>query len=150
MAGSDLVIRVLTADDASAAAAVEAAVFPDEAWSEAMLAAELASPWSCYLGMWDEGVLVAYGGIKGDQEGDLMTLGVLSRFRGRGMGRRLLRALFAEARRRGMTEMFLEVRASNASARSLYTDEGFETLATIPTYYRNPVEDAVTMRLNLR
>ena len=78
-----------------------------------------------------------------------MTIGVSPTCRGRGVGRALLRELLARARSQGMGQLFLEVRASNQAARALYESEGFEELAAVPSYYRNPVEDAVTMGVAL-
>lgn len=144
-----LVIRELDVEDAAQAAALELSVFPGEAWSERMLAEELASPWTSYLGVFDQQRLVAYGGVKGDQDGDLMTIGVLPGYRSQGVGRRLLRELLGRAGQMGIGKLFLEVRASNDAARSMYRSQGFEELAVVPSYYRNPDEDAVTMRLNL-
>jgi len=46
--------------------------------------------------------------------------------------------------------VFLEVRESNAAARSLYGERGFEPVGTRRAYYRNPVEDALVLRLSLR
>ncbi len=146
---SDLVARDLTASDLSQVMSLEQLIFGADAWSAALLSQELESPWSTYLGVFDGDRLIAYGGIKGDIEGDLMTVGVLPEYRGRGAGRKLLRSLIEVARQGGMRELFLEVRASNQGARKLYASEGFEELSILPSYYRNPTEDAVTMRLRV-
>ena len=45
--------------------------------------------------------------------------------------------------------IFLEVRASNASAIALYASRGFESYAVRRNYYRAPTEDGVMMRLVL-
>ncbi|HIE62480.1 MAG TPA: ribosomal-protein-alanine N-acetyltransferase, partial [Microbacterium sp.] len=42
-------IRPATADDLAAIMAIERASFPSDAWSEAMMAGELASPHGSYL-----------------------------------------------------------------------------------------------------
>ena len=44
--------------------------------------------------------------------------------RGRGIGRRLLSGLLAEARRQGLARLTLNVAADNAPARALYTGRG--------------------------
>lgn len=46
--------------------------------------------------------------------------------RRKGLGRRVLRSLLAEARQRGAERAWLQVEADNASAIALYTNEGFE------------------------
>ena len=48
---------------------------------------------------------------------------------------------------RGGTEVFLEVRASNAVAQSLYAGRGFRTEGRRRGYYRRPDEDALVLRL---
>ena len=128
---------------------MEPILFGADAWSAALVLEELSSPWATYLGVFREGELVGYGGIKGDLEVDLMTIGVASNLRGRGVGRRLLNALLEVARARGAATVFLEVRESNATARALYTRAGFKEVGFTPGYYRRPSESAVLMLLDL-
>jgi ribosomal protein S18 acetylase RimI-like enzyme len=61
----------------------------------------------------------------------------------------LVQTLLAEARRRGASEVLLEVRADNPSAQRLYRTLGFEGIATRPHYYQPDDVDAVIMRLEL-
>lgn len=145
--GDVLEIRALRPDEADAVAVLERQIFPEEAWSAGMLTEEISSPWSDYLGAFVDDELVAYGGIKGDLEGDLMTLGVAFANRGAGIGSRLLNELLNRARHRGMRQIYLEVRASNDSARALYRKVGFQEVGRILRYYQQPTEDAVTMKL---
>jgi ribosomal protein S18 acetylase RimI-like enzyme len=56
---------------------------------------------------------------------NLHDLGVMPRFRGHGVGRALLRAVEAEAERRGACKLTLEVLAGNSTAIALYAAEGF-------------------------
>ena len=51
------------------------------------------------------------------------------------------------ARQRGSERVFLEVRASNTPAITLYEQSGFERVGVTKAYFRNPREDAVNMRL---
>ena len=153
-----MIVRELTPADAPAIASLEAAVFPEDPWTSAMVAEELAAPGRCYLGIEEEetdsdegaAALIAYGGITLFQDSDLMTIGVLPDHRGKGLGRRLLQELLARAADAKVARMFLEVRASNSAAIALYASEGFAELGRVRRYYRNPVEDAVTMRRILR
>ena len=48
----------------------------------------------------------------------------------------LVQSLLAEARRRGASEVFLEVRADNPGAQQLYRTLGFEQIAVRPRYYQ--------------
>ncbi|MFZ5825504.1 MAG: GNAT family N-acetyltransferase [Bacillota bacterium] len=57
--------------------------------------------------------------------------------RGRGMGRRLLEQLIAEARELdGLRQLFLAVTSTNEPARSLYLDLGFRVYGTEPRALR--------------
>jgi len=77
----------------------------------------------------------------------LMNLAVQESMRRRGIGR----ALATEAIRLGLaqetTRAILEVRASNEAARALYQRMGFVQISIRPTYYTNPLEDAVLMEM---
>ncbi len=141
--------RPLGIDDVEGASAIERTVFPREAWSKAILEGEFTSEWSTYWGAFDGGELVGYGGVKGDVEGDLMTLAVLPNYRGRGIGKEVLTHLLAAAQNAGMKTVFLEVRKSNHVAQRLYETFGFRELTSIRDYYRDPTEDAVVMRAAL-
>ena len=65
------------------------------------------------------------------------------------LGTRLLEALLAAARKTNSTAVFLEVRESNAAARTLYETIGFEQTGRRKSYYTNPPQDAILYRLNL-
>ena len=56
-------------------------------------------------------------------------------------------ALIAETRRRGARELFLEVRADNPGAQTLYRELGFEEIGVRPRYYQPDGVDAIVMRL---
>ena len=58
-------------------------------------------------------------------------------FRGRGIGRRLVLAAEADARRRGCAGVTLEVREDNAAARALYEQMGYRVDAVLPGYYED-------------
>jgi ribosomal protein S18 acetylase RimI-like enzyme len=63
----------------------------------------------------------------------LFGLYVAPRARGRGVGEALVRAVLDEARRRGKSEVLLEVTSNNPAARALYERCGFvATGATHP------------------
>ena len=66
------------------------------------------------------------------------------------VGRSLMEAATDEARRRGVTQILLEVRASNKPAQLLYSELGFNFVGRRRDYYRLPTEDALVMKLKLR
>jgi ribosomal protein S18 acetylase RimI-like enzyme len=70
-----------------------------------------------------------------------ITLAVLPRARGDGIGRRLLRCLIARARAAGIATLSLSVERANTTAARLYRSEGWQILIREP--------DADTMILHL-
>ncbi|MGZ0711640.1 ribosomal protein S18-alanine N-acetyltransferase (plasmid) [Coraliomargarita sp. W4R53] len=148
-----MTLRTATTDDLHAIMALERASFPSDAWSEAMMAEELASPHSWYLVDEEAGRLAAYAGLraaKGAKDADVQTIAVAEAARGKGRGRVILRALIEEAQRRRAEELFLEVRADSPIAQALYVSEGFVELGRRPHYYQPDDVDAVVMKLALR
>ena len=144
------VLRRATADDVPAIMELETTTFPDDAWSTESMTHEVAGEHGHYLVAFaEDGALDGYAGLlapEGGGQGDIQTIAVAPRARRHGLGRTLLLALVDEARRRGVTELFLEVRADNPVARTLYESLGFVEIAVRPRYYRGGI-DAVIMRL---
>lgn len=62
----------------------------------------------------------------------IQGLAVDGTVRGRGVGRALLRAAMAEARRQGASRITLRVLGHNAPARALYASEGFAVEGVLP------------------
>jgi ribosomal-protein-alanine N-acetyltransferase len=81
------------------------------------------------------------------EEVRLMNLAVLSSVRRQGLGRSLVIHALQTGVDQGAGRAVLEVRASNVAAQSLYQSLGFRQIATRPSYYANPSEDAVLMKL---
>ena len=145
--------RPATPDDLDAIMALERASFPTDAWSDAMMREELASPHGWYVVLEEAGRLVGYAGLRaprGAPDADVQTIAIAASSRGRGRGRELLSTLLAEAVRRGAAHVFLEVRADNPVAEALYVSEGFVEVGRRPRYYQPDDVDAVVMRLDLR
>lgn len=67
----------------------------------------------------------------------------------KGIGKRLLEALFAAARETNSEAVFLEVRESNTTARRLYENARFQQQGRRKSYYSNPMEDAILYRRDL-
>lgn len=82
-------------------------------------------------------------------EWELENIVVASTARRKGLGRQLLNALLSAARETNSESVFLEVRASNAAARTLYEKAEFKQAGRRKSYYADPVEDAVLYRLAL-
>ena len=75
-------------------------------------------------------------------EAELLRIAVDPAHRGGGLGRTLLEACQGDLLREGMAHLFLEVRASNVSAISLYRVCGWKPCGRRPGYYPDG-EDAV-------
>ncbi len=146
-------LRRAGADDLDAVMAIETATFPDDAWSRSLMRSELAGEHGYYLvALADDGrgAVEGYAGLLApwrSEQADIQTIAVVEAARGRGLGRTLMGALLAEARRRGAREVFLEVRADNPGAEHLYDSLGFEQIAVRPRYYQPGDVDARVMRL---
>jgi ribosomal-protein-alanine N-acetyltransferase len=79
-------------------------------------------------------------------EWELENIVVAPRGRRKGLGNRLLEALLIAASETNNSAVFLEVRESNAAARSLYEKVGFEQTGRRNSYYTGPREDAILYR----
>ncbi|HYT26072.1 MAG TPA: ribosomal protein S18-alanine N-acetyltransferase [Actinomycetota bacterium] len=133
---------------------LERELFPEDAWTPEMFAAEFAQPPSrrLYLVAEDGNVLVGYAGMMftGGSQADVVTLAVTPARWGEGTGTALLTALVDEADKRGYEEVLLEVREDNPRARRLYLRHGFTEVGIRRGYYQPSGVDAVVMRKGLR
>ena len=133
--------------------ALERELFPDDAWTPEMFAAEFAQPASrrLYLVAEEENALIGYAGMMftGGPQADVVTLAVDPAHWGHGTGTALLTALLNEAGNRGCTEVLLEVREDNPRARRLYLRHGFTEVGVRRSYYQPSGVDAVVMRKGL-
>lgn len=82
-------------------------------------------------------------------EAELEVIAVAPEAQCRGIASCLLAVLAARLRIGNVTEVMLEVRASNEPALRLYRSAGFAETGRRLHYYADPVEDAVLMRLKL-
>ena len=82
-------------------------------------------------------------------EAQLNNIAIDEKFRGLSYGEQLLGHMISRAKELGCDSMTLEVRASNAAARSLYKKAGFAETAVRRRYYRDNNEDAILMTRDL-
>jgi len=149
---ADLRLRPMTTADLDAVMELEFALFGAEAWSRAMLAGELGEQPASryYLVAEDRTGICGYAGLlAAGGQADVLTIAVAVTRWGQGTGSRLLAALVGEARRRGCTEMFLEVRADNTRAQRLYKWWAFDEIGVRRGYYQPSGTDAIVMRRDL-
>ena len=82
------------------------------------------------------------------EEVRLMNLAVIESMRHKGIARALVIQALEVGLAQAAMRAVLEVRASNQAAHALYRSLGFHDLTTRPTYYTNPIEDALLMELD--
>ena len=145
-------LRRANADDIPAIMELETGIFANDAWSASTMRQEIASRNCFYLVAFRPETptqIDAYAGLlspQGAKEADIQTIAVAEGARRGGLGRSLMLTLINEARERGAREVFLEVRADNPSAQSLYASLGFEQIAIRDNYYQPDGVDAIVMR----
>jgi [ribosomal protein S18]-alanine N-acetyltransferase len=148
--GRTVRLREMNRADMAAIIALEQELFPEDAWSPEMFAAEFAQPPArrLYLVAEDGNALIGYAGMMfaGGSQADVVTLAVNPARWGEGTGTALLTALVDEAEKRGYEEVLLEVREDNPRARQLYLRHGFAEIGVRRRYYQPSGVDAVVMR----
>lgn len=84
-----------------------------------------------------------------ERHSGLLGMGIISDYRGQGIGERLLAAGVAKARGVGIVRIYLHVRADNARAINLYTKAGFqiEGVMSRAMRFEDSFHDALLMSL---
>jgi ribosomal protein S18 acetylase RimI-like enzyme len=72
---------------------------------------------------------------KSEHKADILALGVLKEYQGKGVGSRLLQKVLEELTLLGISEVGLIVQAVNINAIRLYNKFGFLTTDMLPSYY---------------
>jgi [ribosomal protein S18]-alanine N-acetyltransferase len=132
---------------------LEAALFPEEQWSETMFWSELAQDSRLYLvaeRVDEDGKpeVVGYAGLCAYQgEAYIQTIGVVPDAQGTGIGSMLLTALLEDAVGRGQDVVTLEVRADNPTAQAVYERFGFLPIGIRRRYYQPSGVDAIVMQI---
>lgn len=153
-------IRLATSEDFGVIRHLEDTLFPEDPWTDGMIREEISSPARAYFiaekviisdvgghsSEQESTAIVGYAGISLGLDADIMTIGVMPNARRCGVGGMLVDAMLTTVRKAGTERVFLEVRQSNAAAQKLYERHGFEAIGRVRAYFRNPLEDAVTMR----
>jgi ribosomal-protein-alanine N-acetyltransferase len=125
---------------------IEEDLFGAEKWSAAMFWNELAQRHH-YLVALDGAVVAGYAGLAvvHADEAWVQNIAVRRDRQRRGVGRLLLEALLAEAGRRRVTQLLLEVAVDNAAAQRLYATYDFEPVGIRRGYYQPSNTDALVM-----
>ncbi len=147
--GAPFRVRPAQAADVAALVTLERRCFADP-WSETSFREAVdAGVTFGLLAEADESVAGYVIAREAGDTGEVLNLAVAPERRRRGLARTLLDAGLDRLAARGVTEVFLEVRESNAAARALYGAAGFRAVGLRVGYYRNPREDALVLRCEL-
>jgi ribosomal-protein-alanine N-acetyltransferase len=142
-------LRPATGADLDAIVEIERMSFSDP-WSAASFAGLLSGPRVRMTVADDDGQVVGYSVLLlVPPDSDLANFAVVPRARRRGTGRLLLAGVLSQARAENVRHVYLEVRKSNAAAIALYERAGFQQCGVRRRYYREPVEDARVLRLDI-
>lgn len=136
-----------------AALEIERDLFALQPWSEAQFWSELAGvpETRAFFAAFadDEDALLGYADLycnADEREAEIQTIAVARAAQGRGIGRELLQHCLAEADRRGLPRMLLEVEADNTAAITLYERHGFTVVGRRPNYYALGVDALIMER----
>ena len=143
-------LRAMAEADLPAVVAIENAAQPTP-WSEAVFRDCLAGGYDCRV-VEQQGELRAFVVLSSVlDEVHLLNIAVAPAAQRRGLAWAVLRELIAIYQGRDMAQLYLEVRASNQPARTLYERLGFSVIGQRRHYYRTAGgrEDAILMALSL-
>jgi putative acetyltransferase len=112
---------------------------------------DLRHPSITFWSAWVDGQLAGIAALKAidAERGELKSMRVDDRHRGSGVGRTLLRHIIAEARRRGMSSLWLETGSPEdfVPAQRLYESEGFRRCGPFEEYAEDPFSVFMTREL---
>jgi putative acetyltransferase len=111
----------------------------------------LRAPGVTFWSAWIGDAIAGCGALKalGERRGELKSMRVADAFLGRGIGRAILQHLIGEARRRGMTSLWLETgsTAPFVPALRLYESAGFVRCGPFDDYVDDPFSVFMTIQL---
>ena len=137
----------MTAAHLDGVCAIENACFAHP-WSRQSIEAELDNETSLFYAAVEDGLVVGYIGMSFVlDEGYIYNVAVKADCRKNGVGSALIQTLVTHCRKNNFAFLTLEVRESNAPARSLYEKFGFIKVGERKNYYSAPTENAVLMTL---
>lgn len=145
MAAKEIRYRDMVPEDAAEVEQVERACFHIP-WSRESFWQEAANEQTAYVLALSGDRVAGYGGewiVAG--EAQVTNVAVHPDFRGRGIGKGLMRELIQRAKARGATAMTLEVRPSNTAALALYERFGLRSVGRRKGYYQDNGEDALIL-----
>lgn len=96
------------------------------------------------------GRLVISGTTEIEMDIEIYNIAIIEGEQNKGLGQRLFDAFIAKCRTLKVTNIWLEVRASNQKAIRFYAQNGFGQVQSRNNFYENPREHALLMKLMLK
>ena len=143
--------RVANAFDLPVFVSLDKDLFPYSPWSASQYKEEFSSPTRYFVvALNEQQSIIGYAGVfaPGQAEADILTVGVVPEYRGKGIAKALMALLTDWANAKGSTAMMLEVKTDNHEAIGLYESLGYLKLNVRKDYFGTGL-DAQVMRLEL-
>lgn len=119
-------------------------------WSVEQITSAIENKYNQYLLLQEQGEWLGYLSYQGIlDEIEITQLVVLPKYQQQGFGRQLMQTLLDQAQEQHIKRIFLEVRASNERARTLYEHLGFTRVSVRKNYYHQPTEDGHVMSVTI-
>lgn len=119
-------------------------------WSYSSFLNDAKNPLSYYIIARFNEKIVGYAGFwKVFEEAQITNVAVLKDYRHKKIGYKIIEKLIELAKKNEINIMTLEVRESNIPAISLYKKFGFKEVGVRKDYYKNPLENAILMDLEI-
>jgi ribosomal-protein-alanine N-acetyltransferase len=140
----------MRADDVAAVMAIERDLYPFP-WTEGNFRDSLNAGYNCWVCAFGPHAIGYAVMMLAAGEAHVLNIAIARDWQRQGLGGKFMQHLIKLARGYGATEIFLEVRPSNAAARRLYHGMGFNEIATRRNYYpsHGGREDAILMAMAL-
>ena len=131
-------VRAFQKSDLPGILRIERESFNEEAWPRELLLDYAAAVPDLFLVARVGGKIAGYSiGCMTRHGAEIASLGVLPRYRQRGVATALLRTNLRKLRRTGAKAVWLTVRRGNEAAIHLYRKFGFVRTATVPDHYKD-------------
>lgn len=138
-------IRLMESADLDSVAVLEKEIF-SQPWSKKAFEDSLKSEDTLYVVAEADGELKGYCGMYlSFTEGNITNVAVSPAYRRCHTAYHMLIFIFKLAQAKGITDVFLEVRETNAGAIGLYEKLGFKKAGKRKNFYEKPAEDALIM-----
>lgn len=148
----DFDATVMRVPDLTEVMAIERVAYPVP-WTHGNFVDSLAAGYPAEVLRGSRAELLGYWvAMPGADEMHLLNITVAPAWQGRGLAVVMLDRLVDECRRRGLSQLWLEVRIGNARARDVYRRYGFAEVGKRRAYYpvvEGPREDAILMSLGV-